>query len=338
MEIFVADCQGSRPSNHNNQPERRQQLIVEKLKTVYPESTFHSVTETIAPDLLEGIHDPQYLIFLNRVYPSWKKANDKIWSDGHGGLVPKYWTSHPVPQLPYYLQSGYYALDADSPIYESTFRNAMISANAAKTAVDYLLNNNQKRAYVATSIPGHHAKYSNYGGYCFINTAMVAARRFQELQELKVGVLDLDYHAGNGIPDILASNNHLGIYAYSIHVDPKYDYPYFESYPTAQEGVVNVCLQPKTEWPAYRAALTGACQYFKRKDIGALVVAFGADTYKDDIDAAEHGKFNLDVPDYVEMGKILHEQFPELPIVVVQEGGYNLTAVPNIVSNFLSSL
>jgi len=39
----------------------------------------------------------------------------------------------------------------------------------------------------------------SYGGYCYLNSAAIAAKTLLAEQALqKVGVIDVDYHAGNG--------------------------------------------------------------------------------------------------------------------------------------------
>lgn len=339
MEIFkaiVTTC----PHNGNNQPEVRQQAILSYLLQSDPDVHVHEIRDPIPPDSLEDIHSPDYITFLKKVYPSWVSHQDDIWVDETGGIVPKYWTEELIPSLPTYLQSGYYATDADSPIYRDTYWNSMVSANAAKAAVDHLMDEKCEvlRAY-AIGEPGHHAKYEKYGGYCFINNAMVAARRFQELGLTNVAVLDLDYHAGNGIPDILEKKPHDGIYAYSLHIDPRKDYPYFESYlPIVNDSVRNFCLPPQCPWSTYESTLKEAITSMQRRNLQALVIAFGADTFKGDPDASKLGRFQLDLPDYLAMGSLLNRAFSNIPIVVTQEGGYNLAAVPTIVGNFLKNL
>lgn len=62
-----------------------------------------------------------------------------------------------------------------TPIHEYTYRNVMISANQAYKAAEYLNCHPETITYVLTLAPGHHAKHHQYGGYCFINNAIVAA-------------------------------------------------------------------------------------------------------------------------------------------------------------------
>jgi acetoin utilization deacetylase AcuC-like enzyme len=49
----------------------------------------------------------------------------------------------------------------------------------------------------------HHARYSQCGGFCTFNGLMVAAMLARSRVE-RVGILDCDYHYGNGTDDIIA--------------------------------------------------------------------------------------------------------------------------------------
>ena len=50
----------------------------------------------------------------------------------------------------------------------------------------------------------HHAEYDSAEGFCTFNGLMIAARRLQKEQEgLKIAVLDLDEHYGNGTDNII---------------------------------------------------------------------------------------------------------------------------------------
>ena len=46
--------------------------------------------------------------------------------------------------------------------------------------------------------PGHHASKNQYGGYCFINNAAISAQYFLNHGAVRVAILDVDFHHGNG--------------------------------------------------------------------------------------------------------------------------------------------
>ena len=53
-------------------------------------------------------------------------------------------------------------------------------------------------AFAAVRPPGHHALADRVMGFCLVNNAVVAARRFQALGRRRVLIVDWDVHHGNG--------------------------------------------------------------------------------------------------------------------------------------------
>lgn len=73
-----------------------------------------------------------------------------------------------------------------------------------------------KGGIVAAPVSGfHHACWSSGGGFCTFNGLMVAALALQaDTRGLRVGILDYDYHYGNGSDDIVRQLQPEGI----VHV------------------------------------------------------------------------------------------------------------------------
>ena len=69
-----------------------------------------------------------------------------------------------------------------------------------------------------------------------------------------------------------------------------------------------------------------------------LIIAFGADTYKDDSDASPLGRFKLELENYDKIAKLIRQHLRKISILVTQEGDYNLEYVPEIVCKFLINL
>lgn len=66
----------------------------------------------------------------------------------------------------------------------------------------------------------HHAGYDHAGGYCTFNGLMVAA---MSMPDLSVGILDFDYHYGNGTDNIirkLGQSKRVTHYTQGAHKDP----------------------------------------------------------------------------------------------------------------------
>jgi acetoin utilization deacetylase AcuC-like enzyme len=133
--------------------------------------------------------------------------------------------------------------------------------------------------------------------------------------------------------------DHLDRYPYVF--DPTLDYPsnegFEDDYPNSS-NVINLPLDGGTEKEAYLEALTEVLDKIKKWGTEALIIPFGADTFLDDPDTNRAGTFKLKFDDYTVIGETIRERLGDIPILVTQEGGYNLEAVPEIVCKFLNSL
>lgn len=326
----------------SNNPELRQRLIIEAIQKTFDESVIYTSSQPVPLPFLRELHDPKYIEFLESAYSSWKQANDPDWAEGDG-LVPHEFFHALCRHTPIYKQAGFYGLDTMTPIFEDSYRNALIAAGRAYAAANDWAKEPGDLRYVLLCSPSHHAKTRHYGGYCFINNVIIAAYRYLSLTpDSKVAVLDLDYHAGNGTAQMTADTPALRgrVLACSIHVDPALDYPSNEGYEDDYDPSVciNVVLDGGTKREAYLEALGDVLDRVKKWGATALIIAFGADTYEDDPDATEAGRFKLTLKDYEPMGELIREKLGAIPILVTQEGGYRMEHVPTIVCNFLQSL
>ena len=67
--------------------------------------------------------------------------------------------------------------------------------------------------------------------------------------------------------------------------------------------------------------------------MSAVVVSVGVDTVLNDPECSPLGGFALTQPDYVDMGRMVRAM--QLPTVFVQEGGYKLDEVAQLVRNIV---
>lgn len=328
-----------------NRPELRQKLILNEIVNYFPKCKVIYDKGTLTSQYLSKVHDLDYLDFLQKAFVSLNESEDNDWSDKTGALIPNHMSKRkPLSQVPMYKFSGYYGSDFMTPIYKDSWDNANLSAYLSYMASQTLCQADDpcNVVYSLVCSPGHHAKTNQYGGYCFLNNACIAALRINELTEKKVAILDLDIHAGQGTAQIVNDNPLFKdrIFACSIHTDPTFEYPSFEGFEHDynNESIINIPLKGNPNWNKYKTALLTAGERIKEWEVEVLVIAFGADTYMEDPDVSEKGRFRLELEDYDQMGKTIRELFPIIPILVTQEGGYCLDKVPEIVCRFLRNI
>jgi acetoin utilization deacetylase AcuC-like enzyme len=172
------------------------------------------------------------------------------------------------------------------------------------------------------------------GGYCYFNNAAIASHYLS--QHGKVALLDVDFHHGNGSQDIFYERDDV-LYV-SIHADPRVRFPYstgFASELGSGRGRGfnrNYPLALGTSDDAYLSALDVTLADVSGFEPAFLVVSLGFDTYRDD----PIGGFALGSDVYTTIGERIASL--GLPTLLVQEGGYNVEALPGLVQNFLKGL
>ena len=82
-----------------------------------------------------------------------------------------------------------------------TWEAAYWSAQVALTAAN-LVQGGERAAYALCRPPGHHASIDQYGGYCYLNNAAIAARWLQGKNASRVAIVNIDTHHGNGTQEI----------------------------------------------------------------------------------------------------------------------------------------
>jgi len=211
------------------------------------------------------------------------------------------------------------SISPDTPLYGNTLDIAWQAACVALTAADLVLEG-MPVAYALERPPGHHSGRSAYGGYCYINHAALAAQRLSE--HGRVAILDIDFHHGNGTQEIFYDSAQV-LYV-SIHGHPAWAYPRFsgwaeESGEGAGKGyTLNLPLGMFTKDGEYLQVLEKALDKINQALPKFLVLSAGFDTRAGD----PVGAFSLTDDCYFRIGEQLEQL--GLPIVVVQEGGYDL--------------
>ncbi|MGH8352915.1 MAG: histone deacetylase family protein [Pseudomonas sp.] len=270
---------------------------------------------------LERVHSPAYLAFFEGAWARWQAQG------GKGDLLPYTWPARTLRGLlPQSLhgQLGYYSFDAGAPITAGTWQAAYSAAQVALSAQAAIVGGAHS-AFALCRPPGHHAASELMGGYCYLNNAAIAAQAFLDQGYVRVAILDVDYHHGNGTQSIFYGRSDL-LFA-SIHGDPLAEFPFFLGHADeCGEGAgagynCNYPLPAGSTWEVWSAALEQACRRIADYGAEVLVVSLGVDTFKDD----PISQFKLDSPDYLRMGQRIAAL--GLPTLFVMEGGYAVQAI-----------
>lgn len=216
------------------------------------------------------------------------------------------------------MRAGYYCIDTFTPLNHNAYLAARDAVDCAMTGAEEILLN-AHFAYALVRPPGHHAERRAFGGFCYFNSAAVAANYLSSYG--KVAVLDIDFHHGNGTQDIFYTRN--DVLTLSIHGHPNVAYPYFSGFADeAGEGAghgfnVNYPLPEKITAERYLQTLRMALARVRDYAPTNLVLSLGLDTAKND----PTGSWSLTVEDFFNNGKLIGAM--NIPTLIVQEGGYN---------------
>ncbi len=238
-----------------------------------------------------------------------------------------------------YINEGKTQLDADTYIVKDSLQAALLSAGAALTAVDLVMQNSYKYIFSLMRPPGHHAESNRPMGFCIFNNIAIAARYALKKYGLKrIAIVDWDVHHGNGTQDIFYRTSE--VFFISLH-----QFPLFPG-----TGKVNEIGKGDGEGFTLNfplpAGTTGKTylQIFKEKIIKILeeynpqllFISAGFDAHKGDPLA----NINLIEKDFADMTGVLKEfsDRKNIKIISLLEGGYNLEALSNSVYEHLKIL
>ncbi len=231
------------------------------------------------------------------------------------------------------VQAGYYCIDSCTPLYRNAYLAAKASVDVAMTAAEEVLAGTPV-AYALCRPPGHHAERKVYGGFCYFNNAAIAAHQLS--RHGRTAVLDIDFHHGNGTQDIFYARS--DVLTVSIHGHPDYSFPYFSGFSTETgEGAglgfnQNFPLPPETDDAGYLKTLEKALSRIDRFRPDFLVVSLGLDVLKGD----PTGTFVLSLEGMRGIAQRLPRR--NIPMLIVQEGGYNLRNLKRGAVAFFRSL
>jgi acetoin utilization deacetylase AcuC-like enzyme len=289
--------------------------------------------EAVAHDdaALLAVHDAALVEFLRTAWEEWAAAN--LPSDR---VVPYVFAREeltggrgPASPTAVWARPGLFAYDTMTLIGPGTWEAARAAVDVALTAVD-LVAGGEPLAYACTRPPGHHVTRSLYGGSCYLNNSAIAAAALLDRTGGPVAIVDIDAHHGNGTQELFAGR--VDVLTASAHVDPGAGwFPHFLGFAGENDDAnLNLPLAPGTGDDGWLAAVRQAAGF--AAPARALVVALGVDAAVGDPESP----LEVSAAGYREAGRILGGL--ELPIVVVQEGGYDLATIGPLVVETLLGL
>ena len=190
---------------------------------------------------------------------------------------------------------------------ERSRRSAGATVAAAKTAL---------REGIAANLAGgtHHAYRDAGSGFCVFNDSAIAARTLQKEigSSLKIAVIDLDVHQGNGTASILQNDD--SIFTLSIHGENNFPFK-------KEESDLDLGLADSCDDASYLHALSQSLdQLDSRFKADCLIFLAGADPHEGD----RLGRLNVSTA-----GMRLRDEMVfqyaldrQLPIAFSMAGGY----------------
>jgi acetoin utilization deacetylase AcuC-like enzyme len=256
-------------------------------------------------DLVERVHDPQYLALLDRVV------------EAGGGWI-----------------------DPDTLCAIDSVETAYLAAGATTAAVEAVLRGDVPRAFVLARPPGHHATSSRAMGFCLINSIAVAAQDALDQGLERVAIVDWDVHHGNGTEAIFEERS--DVLFCSVHQFGHGFFPgtgeEFDSGVGAGTGyTLNVPLRPGADDRAYqhvfRDVIGPRIEQFQPE---LLLVSAGFDAHAAD----PLGSMAVTESGFAEMAnRVLDwaDRFCAGRVVAVLEGGYDKPALGRSVAAVLEA-
>jgi acetoin utilization deacetylase AcuC-like enzyme len=291
--------------------------------------------------LLRRVHDGALLDYLATAWDRWIAAGFPD-DPGQDRVVPY------VFPLPAFLdglalreataiqaRAGQYCYDTMTLVGPGTWAAARAAVDVAITAAE-LVTAGASTSYGLCRPPGHHVTRAAFGGSCYLNNAAVAVESLLDGGASRVAVVDIDAHHGNGTQSLFYDR--ADVFYGSLHVDPGQGwFPHFVGF-AGETGrgdgagtTLNLPLPPGTGDAGWLAALDQLCVAVSRFSPDALVLSLGVDAAGGDPESP----LEVTANGFERAGAMLGGL---APCVAVQEGGYDLDAIGDLVCAVLTGL
>jgi len=225
-------------------------------------------------------------------------------------------------------------LDTDTRVSAGSYRTSMLAAGAALNAVDAVAMEAYHRPdslFTLTRPPGHHTGPDKAMGFCLVNHVSIAARYAQAQYGIeRVAILDWDVHHGNGTQDIHYADP--SVLFVSLHQWPLYPGTGWLDEVGEGDGTGTCVNLPMPVGSGDREHLEAidqvALPVIEAFKPGLLIVSAGQDGHA--ADPLSDQRISLTgFRDMAARAAALARRLG-IGLVVVHEGGYNVTTLPAI--------
>ncbi|KTG17238.1 MULTISPECIES: histone deacetylase family protein [unclassified Guyparkeria] len=229
---------------------------------------------------------------------------------------------------------GVLRVDGDTSLNQYTLDASRRVVGGAMDAVDRVLAGPDRRAFLATRPPGHHAAPCQPAGFCVFNNVVIAAYHAIRHHGLeRVAIVDFDVHHGDGTERIVAQSEPVRFFSCFQH--PFYPY---SGIPPLADNCLPVPLENLTDSEGFRKAIRESVWFDTLAEFEPQLLLFSAgfDAHTQDL----LGGLLLENEDF---GWITREVIAaaggdDLPVVSLLEGGYDLEALEDSVLEHLKAL
>ncbi len=227
-------------------------------------------------------------------------------------------------------------LDPDTVCSPDSYEVALLAAGSLLELTRMAVEGEIDSGFAFVRPPGHHARKGDAMGFCLFNNVAIAARKaIRSLGIEKVAIIDFDVHHGNGTQESFYSDS--SVLYFSTHQYPFYPGTGSASETGAGEGAgytVNCPMRGGRGDGNFMAAYLHIMKpVIEAFEPGLILVSAGFDAHAMD----PIGGMQVSSRGFAAITGVIQEAGREVgaPVVYTLEGGYNLNALRDSVSNVI---
>lgn len=289
-----------------------------------------------------SVHSPELVEHLSTAYDQW--VGGGFVEHGQDRVVPYFFPTaamlgaiEPTTATSIHARAGQFCFDTMTTLGPGSWEAIRSAADCALTATDVVLAGEARQVYALCRPPGHHVTANAFGGSCYLNNAALAAQALVAGGHDRVAVIDVDAHHGNGTASIFYERAE--VFYGSVHVDPAAGwFPHVVGHAgetgrgDGDGSTLNVPLAPGSGDAPFLDGVRALADAAQQHRATALVVSLGVDAAADDPESP----LQVTRDGYGQAGAFLLQGL-DLPTVLVQEGGYHLPTLGELVAAFLAA-